>query len=256
MSIRTRIAATAGIIAAASAVGIAVAALAAPAADPGDEAAAEEVLLGQGSDLYPSTTADDWVTYADHVVVVEAVSEATITPTAAELERGEGVIGRTVSLAIEEVLWSREGAPVAAPSTWQYSALGWHFNEGDTTDAVEMALADFPRVEVGHQYVMAIRWQAAICDDDGEFTRAQWLGLGEGSEIPYDGGTIGNGESEGTVQDAAAFAADAEDEVDQGVEEILAGQGADAIVSALADATADTAAQAEAAEFAAMSPCV
>jgi hypothetical protein len=249
---RTRIAAAAGLVAAASATGIAIAALLAPAG-PGT---ADEVLLGLGSDNYPSVTAEDWVTYADHVVVVEAVSEATIAPTAEELERGEGVIGRTVSLAIEEVLWSREGAPVAAPSTWQYSALGWHFNEGDTTDAVEMALADFPRVEVGHQYVMAIRWQAAICDDDGEFTRAQWLGLGEGSEIPYDAGTIGNGESEGTVQDAEAFAADAEDEVDQGVEELLAGQGADAIVSALADATADTAAQAEAAEFAAMSPCV
>ena len=256
MNIRTRIAAAAGIIAAASAVGIAVAALAAPAADPGGQAAAEEVVLGQGSDLFPSVTAADWVTYADHVIVVEAVSEEAIAPTAEELERGEGVIGRTVALSIEEVLWSREDAPVAAPSTWAYSALGWHFNEGDTTDVVEMALADFPRVEVGHQYVMAIRWQAAICDDDGEFTQAQWLGLGEGSEIPYDADTIGNGESEGTVQDAAAFIAAAEDEPDQGVEELLAGQGADAIVSALEDAKADTAAQAEAAEFAAMHPCV
>jgi hypothetical protein len=256
MSIRTRIAATAGIIAAASAVGIAVAALAAPAADPGGEAAAEEVLLGQGSDLYPSTTAEDWVTYADHVVVVEAVSEATIAPTAEELERGEGVIGRTVSLSIEEVLWSRESAPVAAPSTWQYSALGWHFNEGDTTDAVEMALADFPRVEVGHQYVMAIRWEAATCSDDGDFTPAKWRGLGEGSAVPFDDGVLGNGESEGTVHDAEAFAAAADVHPDQGVEEILAGQGADAIASALEEAKADEAAQAEVEEFSAMHSCV
>jgi hypothetical protein len=249
---RTRIAAAAGLAAAASATGIAVAALLAPAG-PG---AADEVMLGMGSDNYPSTTAEDWVTYADHVIVVEAVSEAPIAPTEEELERGEGIIGRTVSLTIEDVLWSREGAPRAAPETWDYNALGWHFSEGDTENAVEMALADFPRVEVGHQYVMAIRWEAATCSEDGDFTPAKWRGLGEGSEIPFDDGVLGNGESEGTAGDAEAFAAAADVHPDQGVEEILAGQDADAIISALEEAKPDEVAQAEAEEFAVMHSCV
>jgi hypothetical protein len=249
---RTRIAAAAGLVAAASATGIAIAALLAPAG-PG---AADEVLLGLGSDNYPSVTAEDWVTYADHVVVVEAVSEATISPDAEELERGEGIIGRTVSLTVEDVLWSREGAPVAAPGAWDFNASGWHFSEGDTENAVEMALADTPRVEVGHQYVMAIRWEAATCSDDGDFTPAKWRGLGEGSAVPFDDGVLGNGESEGTVQDAEAFAAAADVHPDQGVEEILAGQGADAIASALEEAKADEAAQAEVEEFSAMHSCV
>jgi hypothetical protein len=256
---RTRIAAAAGIIAAASVTGIIVAALAAPAADPDAQVTAEspsEVMLGQGSDHLPSITATDWVTYADHVIVVEAVSEQAISPTPEELERGEGVIGRIVSLTVEDVLWSREGAPQAAPATWEYSGLGWYFDEGDTTDTVEMALLDLPRVEVGHQYVMAVRWERAVCDEDGEYTKAQWRGLGEGSEIPYDGDTIGNGESEGTVQDTAAFAAAAEDEPDQGVEELLVGQSADAIVTALESAQPDTAAQAELTAFAAENECV
>jgi hypothetical protein len=260
MSIRNRIAAAAGIIAAASVTGIIVAAIAAPAADPDTQGAAAEprpeVMLGQGSDHLPSVTATDWVTYADHVIVVEAVEEQAIPPTADELERGEGVIGRVVSLTVEDVLWSREGATRAAPATWEYSGLGWYFAEGDTTAAVEMALHDLPRVEVGHQYVMAIRWEKAVCDEDGEYTRAQWRGLGEGSEIPYDDNTIGNGEPEGTVQDTAAFAAAAEDEADQGVEELLAGQGGDALVSALNSAVPDTAAQAEMTTMDAETSCV
>ena len=191
MKNRTRIAAAAGIIAAASVTGVIVAALAAPAADHTAQSLEpqSDVLLGNGSDHLPSVTAADWVTYADHVIVVEAVSEEALQPTAAELERGEGVIGRIVSLTVEDVLWSREGAPKAAPATWEYSGLGWHFAEGDTAGAVEMALVDFPRVEVGHQYVMAIRWERALCEEDGEYTPAQWRGLGEGSEIPYDDNT-------------------------------------------------------------------
>jgi hypothetical protein len=256
---RNRIAAAVGIIAAASATGIIVAAIAAPAARPdGQETAApaSEVMLGQGSDHLPSVTASDWVTYADHVIVVEAVSEKAIAPSAEEVERGEGVIGRIISLTVEDVLWTREGATHAAPATWDYSGLGWAFSDGDTAAAVEMAFHDLPRIEVGHQYVMAIRWEAAVCDEDGEYTPAMWRGLGEGSEIPYDGDTIGNGESEGTVQDTAAFAAAAEDEPDQGVEELLVGQSADAIVTALQSAQPDTAAQAELAAFGAENECV
>jgi hypothetical protein len=51
-------------------------------------------------------------------------------------------------------------------------------------------------VEVGHRYVMAMRWEEARCSADGEQTASQWRGLGEGSEIPYDDDTLGRGESE------------------------------------------------------------
>ncbi|HEY1094652.1 MAG TPA: hypothetical protein VGE61_08100 [Glycomyces sp.] len=253
MRIRTRIAAAVGVFAAASATGIAVAALAAPASDR--TAPEPGVVLAHGSDHLPSVTAADWVTYADHVIVVEAVAEQAIEPSAEELERGEGIIGRTVTLAVEDVLWSRDGAPQAAPASWEFSAAGWTFTEGDLEGAREMALADFPRVEVGHQYVMAIRWEPAVCTEGGDSLPAQWRGLGEGSEIPFDEGTLGNGESEGTVQDARAFAADVDVHLDDGVEELLVGQGADALVAALANAKPDTAAQAEAQTLAAVNSC-
>jgi hypothetical protein len=254
MRIRTRIAAAVGVIAAASATGIAVAAIAAPASD--DRSAPEpETLLAHGSDYLPSVTASDWVTFADHVIVVEAVAEAAVPPAASELERGEGIIGRTVTLEVEDVLWSREGAPTAAPETWAYPAAGWHFDEGEPEDAVEMALEDFPRVEVGHRYVMAVRWEEAVCSADGDYLPAQWRGLGEGSQFPFDDGVIGNGESEGAVQDAATFAAAADVHSGEGVEELLAGEGADALVSVLEDANPDAAALTEAQTFAATISC-
>ncbi|WP_335990666.1 hypothetical protein [Glycomyces sp. MUSA5-2] len=253
MRIRTKLAAAAG-LAVAAATGIAVAALAAPAAQE-QAAPQEQVLLAHGSDHLPSTTATDWVTYADHVVVVEAVSETAIMPDQEELDRGEGIIGRTVTLAVDEVLWSREGAAQAAPETWEFSALGWHFRDGDVDGAVEMGLDGFPRVEVGHRYVMAIRWEEAVCTAGGDSLPAMWRGLGEGSEIPFDGGTLGNGESEGTVQDAAAFATDQNAHVDVGVEEILVGEGADELVAALEDAKPDEAALSEVQALTAANSC-
>jgi hypothetical protein len=50
------------------------------------------VILGEAADHLPSTTAEDWVTYADHVVVVSAVaelpSERVVVPRLRRLSRG------------------------------------------------------------------------------------------------------------------------------------------------------------------------
>ncbi|WP_335991230.1 hypothetical protein [Glycomyces sp. MUSA5-2] len=80
-----------------------------------------------------------------------------------------------------------------------------------------------------------------MCTTDGDHAPAQWRGLGEDSEIPFDDATLGNGESEGSEQNVEAFAADAGPV--QGVEEILAGQDADALVTLLESTPPDAAAQ-------------
>lgn len=223
------------VLATAGVIGLAIAGLAAPG-PPETVLPEPDVVMVEGSDHLPSETAADWVTYADHVVVVNAVSEASVPPTQVELDRGEGLIGRTVTLEISEVLWSREGAPTAAPTTWEYTAIGAQFIEGDTAAPLEMALHERPRVEVGHTYVMAIRWEAERCEGD-EVEPAQWRGLGEGSEIPFDDATLGNGELEGEIQSAQQFAAAAAEETVIGLEEQVAGQSADALVRELEAAT-------------------
>ncbi|MDA1361701.1 hypothetical protein O1R50_18885 [Glycomyces luteolus] len=214
-----------------------------------------EVVMVEGVDHLPSETAADWVTYADHVVVVNAVSEISVPPTQIELDRGEGLIGRIVTLEISEILWSREGAPVAPPDTWDYSAIGAQFTEGNTAEPYEMALHERPRVEVGHSYVMAIRWEPERCED-GESEPAQWRGLGEGSEIPYDDAALGNGELEGEIQSPQQFGAAAEEDVTVGgLEEQVAGQSADALVAELESAVPAAAPEVAVDTFSTTSDC-
>ncbi|MFJ5850237.1 hypothetical protein [Streptomyces sp. NPDC092903] len=63
---------------------------------------------------------------------------------------------------------------------------------------------------------------------------AQWRGLGEGSEVPFDGGILGEGELEGrTITAARALTAEPGD----GLEDQVAGHGSDSLVQALKEAT-------------------
>ncbi|GAA4234101.1 hypothetical protein GCM10022254_38190 [Actinomadura meridiana] len=202
------------------------------------EAATPRVMVAEGDDRLPSTTATDWVTYADHVVVVTAASERRLPANPTDAERGEGLIGRTVDMEVTKVLWSRKDAPKAAPKSWTYNAAGFVLTEGDPT-AIPMALNDRPRMEVGHQYILAIAWEPARCSPGDEPEPARWMGLGEGSEVPYDHNIIGEGETEGRVQTAAqARSLLAKATGERGLEEQLTGQDAAALTAALKAAPA------------------
>jgi hypothetical protein len=193
--------------------------------------------MAQGDDRLPSTTATDWVTYADHVVVVSAVSERILPPTRTEIERGEGLLGRIVHLKVEDVLWSRDGAP-AAPKNWDYNAVGVTFTDGDLDARRPVALRDQPRVERGHQYIMAIAWEEPRCSPGDARQPGQWMGLGEGSQLPFDGGVIGRGENEGRSQnDSQARSLAAQAGPNRGLEERMVGKDAAALAGELAAAT-------------------
>ncbi|MHC0432314.1 hypothetical protein ACX6XY_19325 [Streptomyces sp. O3] len=203
-------------------------------------AVGQDILLAEGSDRLPNQTAEDWVTYADHVVIVSAASEREVAPDKAEIDRGEGLIGRNVNLKVDKVLWSRDGAPQAAPKAWEYPTLGWQFKNDDVNNRQKMAVADSPRLEKGHSYIMAIVWEEAQCPEGDEKQPAGWFGLGEGSEIPYDNGVIGNGENEGSIHKVTktgkaplSVAAATEDDPNAGLEERLAGQSVDRLVAEL-----------------------
>lgn len=201
-------------------------------------AARPSVLLADGDDRLPSGTAADWVTYADHVVVVKVTSERTLPPNRTETERGEGMIGRKVGLQVQKVLWSRKGAAQPAPTSWEYNAAGWAFANGKLEDRTKVALHDRPRMETGHQYVIALAWDGPRCSPDEAPEAGRWMGLGEGSELPFDGGVIGAGENEGAVQtvaEARTTAAEAGAVAD--LEDQLAGKTAAELVTRLKSAT-------------------
>jgi hypothetical protein len=226
-------------IAAVAAAGIGISARGAATADSPSTATANapQVLLADGDDRLPSGTAADWVTYADHVVVVSVTGEQALQPTRTELDRGEGLIGRKVALTVDKVLWSRKDAARPAPRAWEYNAAGWAFNDGKPEQRTPVALHDRPRLEKGHKYVIALAWDGPRCSPGEAVEAGRWMGLGEGSELPFDGGVIGQGENEGATQTLAMARTDAAEAGAAGdLEDQLAGFGAGDLVAELKSA--------------------
>lgn len=158
----------------------------------------DDVLLGEGRDRTASQTADDWATYADHLLVVTVVDEVRHKPSRTETERGEGMIGRTAKLRVDKVLWSAPDAPQPAPAALSLSAAGWVFNNNEgRAGTVKFALKHSSRLDKGYTYVKAVEWIDDPCSDDPKL--GKWEGLGSGDTIPFDRGVLGAGEFEGRV---------------------------------------------------------
>lgn len=189
------------------------------------------VVVGEGDDLYASQTAADWVGHADHVAVLTVLSEREVPPTQEEKDAGEGMIGREVTVRVDRIVWSAGQPAHAAPEgTFTWGAGGWTFHGEERT---VFTVADAPRYEVGHTYIEALKWEPAETEE-GDEAPAHWVGLGEGSSLPYDEGRIGNGEYQGEKVTTARFrAAEEEPAEPASLEELMAGKGAQDLAAAL-----------------------
>lgn len=123
------------------------------------------MIAAAGADRYPSATALDWATYADHVVVATVEREALVEPSADEIERGEGLLLRNLSMSVTEVVWSSPLASTPAPAEFDWRALGWHFTTDPEYKRTAMTGDDEPRLEVGHTYIIAIEKPDRACVD-------------------------------------------------------------------------------------------
>jgi hypothetical protein len=200
-------------------------------------AVAAPVVMSEGSDRTASRTADDWATYADHVLVVTVVGETRQPASKKEIERGKGLIGRTVKLRVDKVLWSAPDAPQPAPASLDMSAAGWIFNNHNGAGERKIALHGASRLEEKHTYIKAVEWIDDPCFDDVK--RGSWEGLGSGDAIPFDTGVLGTGEFEGQAQTLTQlrtkWQADATES--RTLRGQLAGQPAVALVAGLKAAT-------------------
>ncbi|MFF7450689.1 MULTISPECIES: hypothetical protein [unclassified Streptomyces] len=179
---------------------------------------------GLVSDPHPSQTARDWVTHADHVVVASPQRER-------ESNRRDFASGqyryqtdRTVTFRVDEVLWSstaRPDRPVA--KGFDMTAPGWRVYRANGHRAKRTA-ADAPRLEIGHTYLLALRW-----GPEG------WNVLGEGAAVPFDDGVADRGEwcgrvlSEGDVARGELFSRKA----DNSLEKAILGEDARTVKSLL-----------------------
>ncbi|MDK1474855.1 hypothetical protein QNO07_15745 [Streptomyces sp. 549] len=140
------------------------------------------VRADAGDARLPSESAADWVTYGDHVAVVRLSLEKKLPVSEEDQVNGEGYVGRSVTMTVRKVLWTRDAAP-ALPASVSFNASGWVMKDGRMTP---VALHDTPRLEKGHTYILALSRYS-----DG------WAPTGSGSTLPYDSRVIGEGESEG-----------------------------------------------------------
>jgi hypothetical protein len=86
------------------------------------------------------------------------------------------------------------------------TAAGWTWGDHDPEERTEFALSDRPRLDLGHQYVVAFasypglgQEQAEKCGDPATPTR--WAPVGSGGAVPITEGVIGVGEFEGIDRD-------------------------------------------------------
>lgn len=162
----------------------------APGEPPVVAAPEPRVIAGGGnaSQLWADSTAADWARTSDYVVVARAVSEQAHSngPDSDSVER-------SVELDIKQVVWSRPSPSRPLPPTVTVTAFGW------TDENIPLAFSGTPRIEPGHDYVVALVWVSARCEPGDAAEPAQWTPLGGNAVLPFDNARIGYGESEGRL---------------------------------------------------------
>ena len=131
------------------------------------------LVVGEGSDRFPSETLSDVSSYADQLSVVTVVDESEIAPPSEVVERGEGYVGRTVTLRIEQTVWKRKGGPTAR-GTIRTTVQGWVLQDGVRRP---FAVAGGPRLELGGRYL------APLLRVSGN----EWITLSSGATLPLEG---------------------------------------------------------------------
>lgn len=182
-------------------------------------------------DRYPSQTATDWVTYSDHVISYTVLSEKALPMSEEEQLAGEGFTPRELTVRVNGIIWSKPGSSIKPPaigSTMVRHAGGWTVHEGERTPWVD---PDRPSLEPDHSYIEAVQW---LTDGpDGTQLSPSWVGLGEGSKLPFDNSVIGKGENEGEIVSPTQFRAMEDEPGPATLEEQMAGKGASDLADAL-----------------------
>lgn len=147
------------VIAAVTALLIAAAAGAAVAAlrNPAQETSFTPVRL-DANRAFPMDTLGDVRVRADTIVLATPIAEEEISDPEV-VARGEGLLGRRVTLRVDRTLWLRRGTP-APEATIQTGGGSWRYGEGSRTPFVTFG-------EVGRQYLYVLRSNDDPADTNG-----------------------------------------------------------------------------------------
>ena len=137
-------------------------------------------IVAHAAMALPNGSAQDWVTYGDHLVRFRAVSEFRGPAAEEEIKRQEGLRLRHLRMEIGEVLWTRPSLVKRSslPRSMTIEDGGWIFH-GD--EEIPLRIEGQPKIEVGMDYLGVMTYAAL-----GANGKANWLIL---AHIPFVNGT-------------------------------------------------------------------
>lgn len=152
----------AAVIAAGTALLLAAAAVSLVAAlrDPARETSFTPVRL-DANRAFPMDTLGDVRVRADAIVLATLIAEEEVSDPEI-VARGEGLLGRRVTLRVDRTLWLRRGTP-APEATIQTGGGSWRYSEGSRTPFVIFG-------EVGRQYLYVLGYN----DDPADTNSYRW----------------------------------------------------------------------------------
>lgn len=111
-----------------------------------------DVVRGESYPRWPAENVVDWVGFADQFAVASVVSERQLPRSRDEAARGEGYVGRELTVQIDSVVWQRPGA-LAAPSPVTLVVDGWWEHD---RQLFPFASNQARRAEVGDRLLIAL----------------------------------------------------------------------------------------------------
>ena len=113
--------------------------------------AGDGVTAAYALEAFPSASLRDWVSYADHVSLFTVLEERQLPWGEHERKYGEGLVGREITVRVDQVLWRSPTAP-PIPSVYTAGTAGWALKESRLSP---MGIMGGPRLEVGERYLAA-----------------------------------------------------------------------------------------------------
>ena len=117
----------------------------------GTHAPARAPATVTADELLPGDTLTDWVTYGDALVRVVVEEQNVLATSEDDVE--SAYIPRGLTVRINNVLWTRPGADLAAPRSVDFTLDGWTATHGER---VLMRVSNEPVLAAGHEYVMLL----------------------------------------------------------------------------------------------------
>jgi hypothetical protein len=132
------------------------------------------MVVGEASQWLPAESPEDWVSYADHVFVGTVESERRMDVPEESARRGEGLVGRTISVSVTAKVWSR-GSAATLPPTVDLLVWGWVLEGGKE---IPFTSDGAPRPAVGQTYVFPVAQEKS----------GAWAVLAHGAVLPLQSG--------------------------------------------------------------------